>query len=167
MPEVEDAGMNMPDPSKVNPAEAMTSLPTRRLILASILGGLAVGDIWALAALVGGYGRVEAVAGLLAGAAAAAAGVAAVLIIGPWKMRPLIRWPFVFLAATFAQVAVTLALGLLIYFRSQFGTVGMWLCLVLSAWAVLFAMVRVYASHMRQFSPAPGGPGGADSASME
>ena len=150
-----------------NPDEVMTSLPTGRLVIASIVGGLALGDGWAIGALAGGFGRVEAMGAVLAGAAATVAGVAAVLVVSPWKSRSIMTWPFIFLIATMAQIALTLALGLLIYFRTSYGTVGAWLCLVLSSWAVLFGMVRVYASHMKRFSPARGGQSGVDSASME
>lgn len=162
-----DPGVNMPLPHTASPDEVETRLPTGRLVLAAIAGGLVVGDCWALGALVGEFGRAEVVGAALSGAAASVAGVVAVLVIGPWKSRSLLRWPFVFLAATMAQIVFALALGLLIYSRTSYGTVGAWLCLVLSSWAVLFGMVRVYASHMKRFSPARGGRDGVDSASTE
>jgi hypothetical protein len=146
MPVIQDTGVDMAERHAANPDQIKTSLPTGRLIMAALAGGLAVGDGWALGALAGGFGRVEAMGAILAGVAATVAGIAAVLVIGPWNSRSILKWPFIFLAATFAQVTFTLALGLLIYFRTSYGTVGAWLCLVLSFWAVLFGTVRAECS---------------------
>ena len=147
-------------------------LPVRPGPVRPILGACVTGMPIAIPFLVWGLlvawrreGREVAIRLVLC--CAAALGVVAVLVIGPWKSRSLLRWPFVFLAATMAQIVFALALGLLIYFRTSYGTVGAWLCLVLSSWAVLFGMVRVYASHMKRFSPARGGRDGVDSASTE
>lgn len=150
-----------------HPANVRTSLPTRRLILTSCAGGLGTGDIWALGALSFGFGRFEAIAGLLAGAAAAAAGVGSVAVIGSWKSRPIASWGFVFLAATLAQMVFSLALGLLLYFRTPFGSVAGWLCLVVACWMVLFGNVSVFASHMRRFSPDHVGQSSSETANRE
>lgn len=112
-----------------------------------------VAACWAAAA--GGLGRPrdDVIAPLLAGALAAAAAVLAMLLIRPWRTRPMTAWPFVFLAGTVIHLLGTLAGGMLLYFASHFGSVGTWLCLVGSYWAALFGLVRVYGSCMKQSAP--------------
>jgi hypothetical protein len=74
--------------------------------------------------------------------------------IRPWRTRPLIRWPFVFLAGTLVQTVLTLLGGLLLYFASFGESIGTWLCLVVSFWAGLAGLVWVYGSHMKRAAPA-------------
>jgi hypothetical protein len=59
----------------------------------------------------------------------------------------------------------TLALGFLLYSATSYGTLGMWLSLVVSFWAALFGLVSVYASHMRRLTP--DGNGAASTRSLD
>jgi len=144
-----------------NRADAGISLPTARLLLVSAAGCLLVGACWAgLAWLIGGGPRT-ALAALLAGAAAAGAAIVAMGAVTPWRRRPLIRWPFVFLAGTVLQALLTLLGGLVLYSASLGEAIGTWLCLVVSYWAGLAGLVWVYGSHMKRTAPA-GPPPAAD-----
>jgi hypothetical protein len=139
-----------------NRPEPIFSLPTGRLLLIPPAGCILVGAFWSGGAAVLGAGALEAVGALLAGVAAAVATLLSMLLIGPWRKRSVIRWPFVFLAGTLLQTLLTLAGGFLLYSATPYGTVAMWLCLVVAFWAGLVGLVRIYGSHVRRLAPANG-----------
>ena len=135
-------------------ADLTIALPTARLLVLPAAACLLVGAVWAGATLLISGETHTALGALLAGAAAASAAVISMLAIGPWRRRPLIRWPFVFLAGTLLQTALTLLGGLVLYFASLGEAIGTWLCLVASFWAGLAGLVRVYGSHVKRAVPA-------------
>ena len=129
------------------------TLPTVRLLLIPALLSAAVGAVWAGGAAILQRPGEDVIGGLLAGVAAAAAVALAMLLIGPWRLRPLTTMPFVFLAGTVVQAVATLGGGFLLYSATRFGTTATWLCLVAAYWAGLFGLVRIYGSHMKRFAP--------------
>lgn len=144
--------------------EHIITLPTAPLVLIPAAGCILVAACWAGVAWLL-TGRVHPATGaLLAGAAAAGAAMISMLAIGPWRARPLTRWPFVFLAGTLLQMLLTLLGGLLVYFASFGDTAGTWLCLVVSYWAGLAGLVWVYGSHMKRTAPAGRPPTGSEQA---
>lgn len=130
------------------------TLPTVRLLLIAAIVGPMVGTVWAVAAWLVGSERAHVWGSLLAGVASGLAGVLAIVLIGPWQARPLIRWPFIFLLGTMIQLVATLGGGILLYFATPFRAVSTWLCLVVSFWAVLFGLVRAYGSHVKRYGSA-------------
>jgi hypothetical protein len=134
--------------------ELAISLPTARLLLIPAIGCVLVGACWAGVTILLTGGAHRALGALLAGGAAASAALISMLTIRPWRTRPLIRWPFVFLAGTLVQTVLTLLGGLLLYFASFGESIGTWLCLVVSFWAGLAGLVWVYGSHMKRAAPA-------------
>jgi hypothetical protein len=137
-----------------NSAELALALPTGRLLLIPAVACLLVGAGWAGVTMLVGGALQAALGALLASASAAGAAVVSMLAIGPWRRRPLIRWPFVFLVGTLLQTLLTLLGGLLLYFAAFAEAIGTWLCLVVSFWAGLAGLVCVYGSHVKRATSA-------------
>jgi CDP-diglyceride synthetase len=138
--------------------ERIITLPTGRLLLTPTAGCIVVAACWAGVAAAVGAGAHHALGAGLAGAVATAAAVVSMLLIAPWRKRPAIRWPFVFLAGILLQMLLTLVGGLVLYSASFGDTASTWLCLVVSFWAGLAGVVWVYGSHMKRWAPAGGAP---------
>jgi hypothetical protein len=101
------------------------------------------------------------VAGGLAGALVAACSMLSILMIQPWRARPLYRWPMVWIGGSFLRMLVTLGLTFLLYSATPYGTVSLWLAVVAAYAATLLGETRAYATYMKQYSPAPGSSGPA------
>ncbi|MCH2162998.1 MAG: hypothetical protein MK085_14160, partial [Phycisphaerales bacterium] len=74
-----------------DPGTPLLTLPTGRLLRASIAGPMAVGVLWLV---IGGsaFTWETGLTGLWTSAIVAGVGAAADLLIGPWRARPAISW---------------------------------------------------------------------------
>jgi hypothetical protein len=142
-------------------ADRPVSLPTGRLLVAACVPALLTGMAWSGVTAVSGKGETIVVAGMLAGAIVAACSMLSVLLIQPWRPRPLYRWPMVWIGGSFLRLLVTLGLTFLLYSATPYGTVSLWLAVVAAYAATLFGETRAYATYMKQYSPAPGSTGPA------
>ena len=133
--------------------DQLVSLPTSRLVAGACLASGTVGVVWALGATLLGAGTPEAVAGLLAGGAVAAGSVVALLSIRPWRERSLARWPLVWMGGSAVRFLGTLALAFLLYSATPYGSIGLWLAVVVAYMATLVTETRLYALHMKRYAP--------------
>ena len=67
-------------------------------------------------------------------------------------------WMTFWLAGTVVRLLITPAGAFLLYSATPLGTAGLWLGIVVSYAATLVGETRVYAAHMRRFSPAGAAP---------
>jgi hypothetical protein len=123
------------------------------LVIQAIVWPIAVGGAWAGAAWIAGFGVAHAVGGALAGGAMAVVGVAALLVLGPQRAKPLTRWPFLWLGKTLAELIATPAVGFLLYSATPLGAVALFLPLVATYWASLIGQTRCYAAQMSRLAP--------------
>ncbi len=104
--------MTSPAPATKEP---IIALPTGRMV-GSIVGlsGLTyVG--WLAVVRLGGFGAEAVAAGLAGAAAVAVVGVAAALVMRPWRPRPVSSWVTWWLAGIVGRLLVTPALAYLLY----------------------------------------------------
>jgi hypothetical protein len=134
-----------PPPSRTAPPNLPAfALPTASFLKWQAVMGLGVGLIWAVITWLTS-GLHAAIGPALAGGCASLAGWAGVLIIMPWKPRSMMIWPMLVMVGTGLVMIFTLAAGFVLHFAAHRGTISVWLCLVVSFWAVLAATVRVFA----------------------
>ena len=141
------------------------ALPAARLLLVPPTAALGIGCVYVIFCLVLSFPVSDVLSAATAAVGAALAGLLSVVTIRPWRSMPVVTAPFLILLATLLFVAGTLAVGFLLHFPAQFGTIHMWLCLVLSFWAGLFGLVCVYSSHMKR--GASTGPSPSSSPSID
>lgn len=140
-------------------ADKMVPLPTLRLLAAGWGGPIVVGLGWAgLGSAVADRGQAA-----IALAAAAVVGVAstlALLILRPWRARSLARWPMIWVAGSFARVALTLGGVLLLYSATPLRSPSLWLAAMVAYLAALIGETRVYVHCMQRLgAPAIAGKG--------
>ena len=96
----------------------LLTLPTGRLLTASIAGPLGVGVLWLL---IGGTVCTweTGLTGLWSGMIVAGVGVAADLLVGPWRPRPAVSWMSLWILHSMLRVGGSIGLVILLYFASS------------------------------------------------
>lgn len=126
------------------------ALPTRRLLAAALIACAVAAAGWSLVAWLGGFATNEILVGPCGAAIVAAAMVAGVLTIGPWKRRPVGLWTTFWMAATIIRMLLTAACTLLLYSAASFGAVALVAAVVGAYLLALLAEVLVLARFLRQ-----------------
>jgi hypothetical protein len=133
--------------------EPQIALSFGRLAIAAVLWPVVVGALWGAGAWLGGFGDQYALGGLVAGPAMAVIGVGALVVLGPWRAKPLTQWPFLWLAKTLGELVGTPVVGFLLYSATPLGGAALLLPLVATYWASLIGQTRSYAAQMSRLAP--------------
>lgn len=97
------------------PGAAAIALPTLQLLLFVPLAAAIVGGSWAGIVKMLGYSNETAVAGLAGAGVVAVVTLASVLVMTPWKRRPMDLWMTFWLAGTVVRLLVTPIAAFLLY----------------------------------------------------
>lgn len=126
-------------------------LPTGRLVTASVLVAVVAGVVlWGLLQLV----RPNAELGIALGVAAGGLGsIAGVLLVKPWRSRPVAVWPTMLLAAQGIGFFGTLFVSGLLYSTTRPDPLGLAAGSVLSFVGAVIGHARVFASCARSVGP--------------
>jgi len=136
-----------------NPAEQPVTLPTGTLLIVATACSVLAASGWAAGCFTLGKDTAFAMSGVVGALVVGACSIAAILLMQPWNPKPLYRWPMVWIACSMGRLLATLALGLLLYSATPFGTRSLWMGIVVAYAVTLVGETRVYASHMKRFSP--------------
>ncbi len=122
-------------------------LPIARMLVSALAAGglvFVAGAIVVVALRPGGF------PGLAGGVGAGAAGPAvALLLIGPWKTRPLLRWGMLLFAAQGISVVGAAALALLLYSATRPDPLVLVPALAATFVAVWATLARVFGAHVQ------------------
>ena len=134
--------------------EARLALPTRAMLLSVLAPPLVISVAWCIAALLGAL-PAATVSGIIGAAAVAVVAGAGVLIMTPWRPRPVADWMTTWLAATVFRLLVTPVLVYLLYSAASPGLAVKPLVLsVASAYFVtLLTEAVILSSHIRRTLP--------------
>ena len=96
----------------------LLTLPTGRLLLASIAGPLAIGVLWLV---IGSsiWTWEVGLTGLWSGLIVAGVGAVADLLVGPWRARPATSWMNLWILHSMLRVGGSIALVILLYSASS------------------------------------------------
>lgn len=130
--------------------EPLITLPTLRLIWAIVIACAAGAGLWAVGAMVLGYGPTVAGTGAIGSALALVFSVGAVLLLMPWIARPASTGLLLWLGADLLAMLLTIAAAYLLYSATFLASHPLLLGVVLTYFIVLPAKVMVIASHMRR-----------------
>jgi len=136
------------------------TLPLLPLAGAAVLAASLVALVgWGVVLGVGPANMGDAVKGVwLGGLAVAAAHVAGLLAMAPWRARRLGRWPFVWLVGRGVSFGCVLVFAVLLYSATRPSPLAFGLVIASGYFAALMAEVAVYAAHVRSL-PEASAPG--------
>lgn len=138
----------LPDPANRS-REPVTALPTRRLLAAIGLAGLAAAGSWAAA--VAATGRADLIAAGAAGAGlVAVVSASSVLAIRPWKPRPMGDWTGPWLGGIVLRLLVTPALAWLVYSATPLSPVPLMLSVALAYMVVQISEAATVALYLKR-----------------
>lgn len=129
------------------------ALPTARLIAVVWTSTVFAGAAWTLVMLLRGAEGWDLATGALGALTVGLGATTGLLVIRPWRPRPLDRWPAVWMGASGVRLLVTLGIGLLLYSATPSGTVHLWFSVAIAYAATLVGETRAYAAAMRPYSP--------------
>jgi len=95
------------------------SLPGKPLLGVAVGAPAAVAAMWLIACQFGSWGEAALGPGLLAIGVTAVVSVAVVLLLRPWKPRPILMWGGLLVAASTGRVIGTIGVCLLLYFAAR------------------------------------------------
>lgn len=135
--------------------EPTLSLPTVPVV-AAVLGGSAAsaGGWWAVTAMLGSD-QATLVAGLAGAAVVGVVGVVAVLVLAPWRSRPVSFWWTLWLAGTVLRLLATPAVTFLLYSATSLSAVPLTLSVAVTYLVALFAETAVIARHVNRVLASP------------
>ena len=142
--------MTSPAPATKEP---IIALPIGRMV-GSIVGlsGLTyVG--WLAVVWLGGFGIDAVAAGLAGSALVAAVGVAAALLMRPWRPRPVSSWMTWWLAGIVGRLLVTPVVAYLLYSATSLSGTALGLAIVFSYFLALLAEWVVLDRHINKVLP--------------
>jgi hypothetical protein len=97
------------------PPLAEFTLPTAKLITASVVTSAAAAVGWLVVTLLGPWEHTTTLAGLLGIAVVAAVSVIGTVIMRPWHPRTVLAWGGVLIAASICRAVVAIGICLLVY----------------------------------------------------
>ena len=149
-------------PSSSIQREPVMSMPTGLLLTLMIVATLVVAGVWSAAAAIGPWKGDSAVfvSGIVGIAATAVMAFVGLLIMCPWKSRPMGDWMTMWLAATVFRLLGTPVVLFLLYSAASSGSMALAVKpLVLSVALTYLVMVLseagIIAWHVRRLLPSP------------
>jgi hypothetical protein len=125
-------------------------LPTSRL-LGAVLGTSAlVGLIWILISAVLGHEGQIVLAGLAAAIIVGACTAAGLLVITPWRPRPVSQWVSLWLAQTVVRLLVTPLVSFLLYSAAPLGAIPLALAVGLTYLAAVLSEAGVVRRYLQR-----------------
>jgi hypothetical protein len=143
-------------------ANRRVTLPTGRLLAASIVPAAVVGVAWIGIAAGLGWTGPRMLAGPFGAGWVALVGAGLILALTPWKPRAISIWPMVWTAAGFVRLIAALGGGLLLYSRPEFGGAVVLAPVSAAYLAVMAVETREYARAMGRLHPTQVVPDPAD-----
>ncbi len=139
----------MPAETSNRNREPVTALPTRRLLAAIALSGLAAAGIWAGAVVA--TGRHGLVAEGAAGAGVVSVvSAASVLAIRPWRPRPMGDWTGPWLGGILLRLLLTPALAWLVYSATPLSLVPLMLSVAVAYVTVQISEAATVALYLKR-----------------
>jgi hypothetical protein len=132
------------------PTEKKIALPTAVLLWTVCGSGALIGAGWTLGAAIGKWPTDVQFAGLAGGAIVAMVGGLGVLIMKPWKTRPIGDWMTMWLAATVLRVFLTPTLTFLLYSSARLNAFTLTLSVASAYLVVLLAEAFVLARYVER-----------------
>lgn len=139
-------------------ADRPVTLPTGRLLGASIVPPAVVATAWLGLAAALGWDGPRSLSGVLGAGWVAVVGGGLILALTPWKPRKLAIWPMVWTAAGFVRLIAALGGGLLLYSRPEIGGAAVFAPVTAAYLAVMAFETREYARAMGRLQPTDVGP---------
>ncbi|MEM7228025.1 MAG: hypothetical protein AAF432_04335 [Planctomycetota bacterium] len=163
----EAAGDTTGPVSPANAALRLVTLPTMPMLGAAWLGAIIAGGTVAILMLVLSRGTDWVLGALIGAGVVAGTATLSLLALRPWQPKPLMKWPVLWVAASFLRLAVTVVATFLLYSATRFGTAGLVLAVVTAYVAVMAGETRMYANSMRRYAPNGVGAVGPEGASTK
>ena len=137
--------------SKPGSAEAPITLPSGKLIGLVVGAVVGVGGMWFAIIALGPWGTPELASGLAGIAVAAVMGVLGVVIMTPWRARPMADWMNLWLLATVFRMLGTPAAAYLLYSAASptLAAKPFGLAVALTYIATLFVEAAALAKHLK------------------
>lgn len=130
--------------------EPAIALPVGSLITASIIGAAAPGAIWTIGAMIGGFGWNIASAGLLGAGVVIIAMIAGLLVLTPWKARPIAIWGPLWLGGILVRLVLTPLLAWVLYSATSIQPEAFGACVGITYITALLTEVSVLARFVRR-----------------
>ena len=129
-----------------------TPLPTRRLLTTSLACLAMAAAGWTLITLIGPWPGSVTLQGLLALGITTLVSAAGLLLIQPWRTRPILAWGTLLIALSMGRVVATLGTCLLLYFAARLPAGPLLLGALTGLILVLIGETTVTASVFRKMS---------------
>jgi hypothetical protein len=146
--------------------EPTLSLPTGKLLATVLLAGLGTAGLWWLLLRAGlglalgvPAGAGELVDGLVGIGLVLAIALVSVVVMTPWKTRPMSAWMNLWLAGTVLRLLLTPPAAFVLYSAASFGAAALTLSVAAAYIAILFSEAIVLSLHLKR--TLPGSSGGA------
>jgi hypothetical protein len=135
--------------------EPRIALPTRTLMLSMFSAGLLVVGGWSAAVVTGPWGDTAFITGLVGIGVTTLISLCGVLIITPWKPRPIAEWMTMWLAGTVFRMLMTPAILFLLYSATSraLAVKPLVLSVALTYLVSVLAEAGIIASHVRRSLP--------------
>ena len=102
-----------------SPVQPESALPMTSLLVGHCLAGAGAALLWLAGTLGSGQSRPILVAGLIEVALVTTLAVGSILVILPWRIRPVGTWAVVLITTSLVRVIVTIGLSVLLYSAAQ------------------------------------------------
>jgi hypothetical protein len=132
------------------PEEPSLTLPTGRMLLTAAAASAAAFGLWAAAASRIAPGREVLMAGGAGTAVVAVVSVVAVLIMQPWRTRPITAWMNWWLGALVLRILLTPAAGFLLYSATALSLTPLMLAVATAYVAVQVSEAAVVAHYLKR-----------------
>ena len=133
--------------------QPVTPLPTSKIIIGQILGGVLAAILWILGTLLGGFGSELARLGLLEIGLVIVVAVACSLAITPWTPRPVGTWAMILLGSSLVRLVLITGLSLLLYSAAQMAPKAVVISAFLPVATILVFETVVIARFLTNLSP--------------
>ncbi len=145
-------------------SEPSTTLPAGRLLLLMTAFALIIAGAWSAAFALGRWGAVEFRSGMFGIGVTAVMALLGLLVMTPWKARPMADWMTMWLAGTVFRLLGTPTVLFLLYSAASAGdpeggallaVKPMVLSVALTYLVMVLAEASIIASHVRRLLPSP------------
>ena len=130
------------------------TLPGTALMVALAGASAVTGGVWALVAAILGKPAPVIIVGPVAAAAVTACTVAGVMVLMPWKPRPISMWINMWLAQTVARLIVTPVVAFLLYSAARLPTWPLIMAIGLIYLTAVTSEAGVLAMYLKRLRPA-------------